>query len=145
MVGRPDGLPWDGAAGLVFANDGRMFVWERAGRVWLAGGVLPLRQPLIDISNEVGTYGALGLTGFALDSQFERNGYVYVFYAVDPLPLANCQAPAVGAVLCRATYHDGEHASSGPTIGRLMRYQLIRSPGTQDFATAARVNYASRP
>ncbi|MGP8112464.1 MAG: hypothetical protein ACLQFT_08525, partial [Steroidobacteraceae bacterium] len=35
-VSRPDGQPWDGAAGVAFADDGRMFVWERTGRVWLA-------------------------------------------------------------------------------------------------------------
>src|SRR3974377_352207 len=37
VVTRPDGRPWDGAEGVTFAADGRMFVWERTGRVWVVG------------------------------------------------------------------------------------------------------------
>src|ERR1700689_1935389 len=144
-VSRPDGRAWDGAAGVVFADDGRMFVWERGGRVWLAGGAAPARTtPLIDLSDEVSTIGALGLTGFALDPQFAQNGYLYLFFAVEPEHLANCAAPASGAIACRSSYRAGQHASSGATIGRLVRYQLIRAAGAQDFSTASSANYASR-
>jgi glucose/arabinose dehydrogenase len=143
-VSRPDGRAWDGAAGMVFADDGHMFVWERTGRVWLAAGASARSEPLIDLSDEVSTIGALGLTGFALDPQFAHNGYLYLFYAVDPQHLANCAAPASGAVACRATYRAGQHASSGATIGRLVRYQLVRPAGAQDFRAATAVNYQSR-
>src|ERR1700689_2385898 len=143
-VSRPDGLAWDGAAGVAFANDGRMFVWERAGRVWLAAGAAARSAPLIDLSDEVSSIGSLGLTGFALDPQFTQNGYLYLFYAVDPDQLANCASPATGSVVCRATYRSGRHASSGATIGRLVRYQLVRPAGAQDFSTASTVNAASR-
>ena len=97
LVGRPDGQQWDGAAGVAFSDDGRMFVWERTGRVWLAAGGSALTQPLIDLSDEVSTIGALGLTGFALDPLFTQNGYLYLLYAVEPAHLANCDAPASGA------------------------------------------------
>src|SRR6202166_4313630 len=144
-VSRPDGRPWEGAVGVVFAHDGRMFVWERSGRVWLAGGGAPARSmPLIDLTDEVSAIGALGLTGVALDPGFEQNGYLYLFYAVDPEHLANCAAPASGAIACRSSYRAGQHASSGATIGRLVRYQLIRAAGAQDFSTASSANYASR-
>ncbi|MGC2459497.1 MAG: PQQ-dependent sugar dehydrogenase, partial [Steroidobacteraceae bacterium] len=143
-VSRPDGQPWDGAAGVAFADDGRMFVWERTGRVWLAAGASARSEPVIDLSDEVSTIGSLGLTGLALDPQFAQNGYLYLFYAVDPEHLANCAAPASGAVACRATYRAGQHASSGATIGRLVRYQLVRPAGAQDFRTAIAVNYQSR-
>src|ERR1700733_12656003 len=144
-VSRPDGRAWDGAAGVVFADDGRMFVWERSGRVWLAGGGAPARTtPVIDLSDEVSTIGALGLAGFALDPQFAQNGYLYLFYTVDPQPLPNCAAPASGAVVCRATSRAGQHASSGATIGRLVRYQLLRPAGATDFRAASVVNYSSR-
>ena len=116
-VERPDGQPWDGAAGVAFANDGRMFVWERSGRVWLPTDSPTQSKPLIDLSNEVSTIGSLGLTGFALDPQFAQNGYLYLLYDV---------------------------ASSGATMGRLVRYQLLLPAGAQDYRAASAVNYASR-
>src|SRR5450755_3322091 len=143
-VSRPDGRPWDGAAGVAFAGDGRMFVWESTGRVWLVTGAPARSEPLIDLSDEVSTIGSLGLTGFVLDPQFERNGYLYLFYTVDPQHLANCDAPTVGAAACRVTYRAGQHASSGATMGRLVRYQLVRPAGAQDFRAATEAHYASR-
>ena len=116
-VERPDGRTWDGAAGVAFANDGRMFVWERSGRVWLPTDSPTQSKPLIDLSNEVSTIGSLGLTGFALDPQFAQNGYLYLLYDV---------------------------ASSGATMGRLVRYQLLLPAGAQDYRAASAVNYASR-
>ena len=142
-VSRPDKRPWESAAGVAFAADGRMFVWERTGRVWLLDAD-PNSEPLIDLSDEVSTIGSLGLTGFALDPQFEQNGYVYLFYAVDPQQLANCATPVSGPTACRDTYRAGQHAMSGVTIGRLVRLQLVRPAGAQDFRTADTVNYASR-
>ena len=121
-----------------------MFVWERGGRVWLPTDVPARSEPLIDLSDEVSTIGSLGLTGFALDPHFARNGYIYLFYAVDPQHLANCDAPASGAAICRVTYRPGQHASSGATIGRLVRYQLVRPAGAQDYRAATTVDYASR-
>ncbi|HET9330913.1 MAG TPA: PQQ-dependent sugar dehydrogenase, partial [Steroidobacteraceae bacterium] len=126
-----------------FAADGRMFVWERTGRVWLLD-TEPNSEPLIDLSDEVSTVGSLGLTGFALDPQFEQNGYVYLFYTVDPQQLASCDTPVSGPTACRDTYRAGQHATSGVTIGRLVRLQLVRPAGAQDFRTADTVNYASR-
>ena len=104
-IARPDERPWQDAAGIAFARDGRMFVWERAGRVWSVGAATKSVQPLIDLSDEVDTSGTLGLAGFALDPEFEQNGYVYLFYALAPQYLA-------------------QHATSGPTTARLVRYQL---------------------
>src|SRR5215472_642601 len=130
-VNRPDGRPWDNAAGVAFADGGRMFVWERAGRVWLSDAATR-SEPLIDISDEVSTIGSLGLTGFALDPQFVQNGYLYLFFAVDPQHLANCDSPKSGPPACHDTSRAGEHASSGATIGRLVRYRLVRPEGAPD-------------
>src|ERR1019366_9011093 len=58
-VSRPDGRPWDGAAGVAFADDGRMFVWEHTGRVWLAAGASARSEPLIYLSDEVSTIDSL--------------------------------------------------------------------------------------
>ena len=144
QVSRPDGRLWDNAAGVAVAPDGRTFVWERTGRVWLATGADVSTAPLIDLSDEVSTIGSLGLTGLALDPQFERNGYVYLFYSVDPTYLVNCNAPVTGAAVCRGGYRASQHATTGATIGRLVRYQLVLPPGAAGYSTATAVNYASR-
>ncbi len=141
-VNRPDGLAWDGAGGVV-ASDGRLFVWERSGRVWVVGAGTA-QTPLIDLSDEVSTIGSLGMTGFALDPQFEQNGYVYAFFTVEPQHLTNCEAPPQGAPACRGSYRPGQHATAGASIARLVRYQLSAAAGAKDFGSATHVNYARR-
>src|SRR5579862_1954138 len=97
-IARPDERPWQDAAGIAFAGDGRMFVWERAGRVWIVGASKKSVQPLIDLSDEVDTSGTLGLAGFALDPKFDQKGYVYLFYALAPQYLAQHE---IGRASCR--------------------------------------------
>ena len=74
--------PWADAVGLAFENNGRMYVWERTGRVWFQE---PGESPslLLDISEEVGAWEDHGMLGFALDPDFRTNGYIYLFYVVD--------------------------------------------------------------
>nr|HMQ63058.1 PQQ-dependent sugar dehydrogenase [Flavilitoribacter sp.] len=70
--------------GLVFDEDGRMYVWEKSGKVYIVdqeGQRLP--DPLIDISEEVTNWKDHGLMGFALDPGFLINGNFYLYYAVD--------------------------------------------------------------
>ncbi len=64
-VSRPGGQPWDGAAGVALADDGRMFAWERPGRVWLVAGALAPSTSLIDLTDEVSAIGSLRLTALA--------------------------------------------------------------------------------
>ena len=45
---------WNEAVGITFASDGRMFVWERAGRIWIVENGVKSAQPFLDISDEVG-------------------------------------------------------------------------------------------
>jgi glucose/arabinose dehydrogenase len=69
---------------LVFGPDGRMFVAEQAGRVWLIrDGV---RKQVLDISAAVNGQADRGLLGFAVHPDYDTNGYVYVLFTVDPTP-----------------------------------------------------------
>src|SRR5437867_7578049 len=43
------GGTWNEAVGLTFDETGRMYVWERAGRVWIVDNGVKLASPLIDI------------------------------------------------------------------------------------------------
>jgi hypothetical protein len=81
--------------------------------------------------------------GFAIDPQFNLNGYVYLFCAVDPQHLWNCDAPPSGAPDCRETYRAGQHAVGGATIARLVRYRFFRPIGDGDFLRAEDVDYAT--
>jgi glucose/arabinose dehydrogenase len=85
---------FDQAVGLAFGGAGRLFVWEKAGRVWqLQDGVQPA-QTFLDIHDEVGNWFDYGMLGFAIDPDFATNGYVYAFYVVDYHHLTKSGTPA---------------------------------------------------
>jgi len=69
--------------GFVFAPDGRIFVWEKAGRVRIFKNGALLSTPFVDISGHVNTSGDRGLMGLALDPNFSSNGYVYLAYVYE--------------------------------------------------------------
>ena len=60
-----------------------MYIWERAGRVWIVENGVRLSPPLIDISEEVGGWRDFGLLAFAFHPNFRQNGYIYLGYTVD--------------------------------------------------------------
>jgi glucose/arabinose dehydrogenase len=96
----------DRAAAMAFAPDGRLFYAEQltgAIRVISAEGE-PLEQPFAQV--EVATYIDLdwGLTGLALDPDFDTNHYVYAFLTEPVEP----STPVAKPVLVRFTDRDSE-------------------------------------
>src|SRR5882762_10779793 len=79
---------WPEVTGLTFDETGRMYVSERAGRIWIFENDVQLPTPLIDISDEVGAWEDHGLLSVALHPNFRQNGYVYLYYVVDHHHLA---------------------------------------------------------
>ncbi|HMZ47887.1 MAG TPA: PQQ-dependent sugar dehydrogenase, partial [Flavobacteriales bacterium] len=69
--------------GFTFDANGRWYVWERGGKVWIVENGVKLSPPLIDLSAEVGGWRDHGLLGFTLDPDFLTNGKIYLMYAVD--------------------------------------------------------------
>ena len=68
--------------GVYFAHDGRVFVTEKNGQVWLYHNLEDTAPVLFaDISSEVHTVGDRGLLGFALDPRFPDVPRVYMLYA----------------------------------------------------------------
>src|SRR6266576_3850863 len=59
--------PWPDAVGIAFENNGRMYVWERTGRLWFKDPSDNSPSLLLDISEEVGAWQDHGMLGFALD------------------------------------------------------------------------------
>src|SRR2546423_1191048 len=76
VIPGPNAGAWNEAVGLAFDNTGRMFVWERTGRVWMKDPTDSSFSLLLDISEEVGDWGDYGCLGFALDPNFRQNGYL---------------------------------------------------------------------
>lgn len=105
---------FDFAVGMTFDDNGRMYVWEKAGKVWVVdtSGVL-LPGPLVDISEEVANWKDHGLMGFALDPNFIKNGQFYLLYAVDPYYYHHYGS---------ADYQADSSLTFVPTIGRITRY-----------------------
>src|SRR4051794_10097928 len=74
---------WGESVGMTFESNGRIYAWERSGRVWVQDPGDAVFSLLIDISEEVGAWVDHGLLGFALDPNFRQTGYIYLLYAVD--------------------------------------------------------------
>ena len=95
---------WDTITGLDVAPDGRIFVLEKRGRVYVVESNIRLPTPFLDLELEVLNNGDRGLLGLALDPNFPQNGFVYLLYTVDP---------------------NGDGVDDeGPTFGRLARYTV---------------------
>ncbi|MEP7042572.1 MAG: PQQ-dependent sugar dehydrogenase [Dokdonella sp.] len=82
--------------GVYFAHDGRVFVTEKGGQIWLYPNLLAAPTLFFDLSVKIHTVGDRGLLGFALDPHFPEVPAVYVLYAYngglfpdsDPVPWA---------------------------------------------------------
>jgi len=104
---------WSQAVGVAFDANGKMYVWEKGGRVWTVENGVRATEPLIDISEEVGNWRDFGLVGFALDPNFLNNGYIYLWYVVDRHHLLNFGTP---------NYNANASSEKEATIARLTRY-----------------------
>jgi uncharacterized repeat protein (TIGR01451 family) len=100
--------------GFTWDANGKMYVWEYAGKVWVVENGVKQATPLLDISEEVGGWRDFGLLGFALDPNFLSNGYVYLLYVVDRHHLLNYGT---------SNYNPGANEYFDATIGRITRYQ----------------------
>jgi len=104
---------WSQAVGVAFDENGRMYVWEKGGKVWTVENGVKAAEPLIDISDEVGNWRDFGLVGFALDPNFLNNGHLYLWYVVDRHHLLNFGT---------SNYNANASSEKEATIARLTRY-----------------------
>ena len=120
---------FDQPTGMTFDANGRMYVWERAGRVWIVENNTKLATPLIDISDEVGFWRDHGLLGFALHPNFLQNGWIYLFYAVDHYHLTHAGSPS---------YDPNASEPFEPSIARITRYTARASDGFRSVDPGSR-------
>lgn len=94
-----------GPTGLKVADDGRVFVTEKFGRIYVVENGQRVETPFLDLTSEVYSVGtSQGLAGFALDPNFSSNGHVYVLYTT---------------------------SQNGTRFGRLERYTVSSSDANQ--------------
>ncbi|MEL6193559.1 MAG: PA14 domain-containing protein, partial [Bacteroidota bacterium] len=136
VFGQPSGFVdeafasgFDAAIGVTFDANGRMYVWEKGGIVWIVENGQKSSTPLIDISEEVGNWRDFGLVGFTLDPNFLENGHIYLLYTVDLHYLKYFGTP---------TYDRNTNEYFKATIGRITRYTA------KDFTGFREVDYSSR-
>lgn len=112
---------WDRPIGITFDEQGRGYVWEKKGKVFLLDiDGNKQTEPLIDISEEIDNWSDLGLIGFALDPDFYQNGYYYLLYVVDRHYLEKFGTPE---------YDPDFTQDHNATIGRITRYTADSSTG----------------
>src|SRR6185503_11628808 len=121
---------WNDAVGLLFENNGRMYVWERTGKVWIKDPSDNSPTLILDISEEVGAWQDHGMLGFAVDPEFRVNGYIYLLYVVDRYYLLNFGTPG---------YNPNTNQYNDATIGRLTRYTCTLSDGFRSVNPASRL------
>lgn len=117
---------WDKPVDLDFDASGNMYVSQKEGSVWIIRDDVKLEEPLINIKDEVGNWGDQGLLSFALDPNFETNGFFYLYYVVDRYHLFNSHLPEYNKL--RDWYW-------GPTIVRVTRYQVDESGDKADLSS----------
>jgi glucose/arabinose dehydrogenase len=83
FVETPLNISFTQPVGVTFSASGRMFVWEKGGKVWIVENGVKAGTPLVDLTQEVGDWRDFGLLGFALDPDYETNGRFYLSYVVD--------------------------------------------------------------
>lgn len=76
--------PFDIPTAIAFAPSGRMFVAEKAGRVWAVRNGVRGAAPVLDLSDKVLSNGDHGLLGLGVDPDFATNRRLYVLFTVDP-------------------------------------------------------------
>lgn len=65
---------------MIIVPDGRIFIAEKSGRILVVKNDELLPDPFLDIP--VDNFNERGLSGFALDPDFDTNNYFYVYYTV---------------------------------------------------------------
>lgn len=70
-----------------FASDGRVFVAEKGGKIWIYDSLTDQTPTLFtDLSTRVHDFWDRGLLGMTLDPAFPTKPYVYVLYGYDGDP-----------------------------------------------------------
>ncbi len=65
---------------MTFAPDGRLFLCEKQGLLRVISGEKLLKQPALDLTQEIDSWNERGLLSVCLDPDFARNGWIYIYH-----------------------------------------------------------------
>lgn len=120
---------WPSVVGIEFDETGRLFAWSKKGFVYIEENGTRRAEPLLDISEEVGSSGDHGLLGFALDPNFLQNGLFYLYYIVDRHHLLYFGTP---------DYSSTTDINDEATIARITRYAADPATGFTSIIPGSR-------
>ena len=106
------GSNWNFPMQMVFDQANRMFVAERAGKVYMYQN--NVKTLVLDISEEVSNYNDDGVLSLALDPNFNSNGFLYLYYIVDRHHLLYFGTPSYSSTANEA----------GISIARISRFTV---------------------
>ena len=98
-----------------FLPDGRILVAEKGGMLKMIENGIVRAQPVIDLRNHVNDYVDRGFIDVAVDPDFTKNHYIYLFYTYKPVTMP--------------------HDSPAPVMGRIERYVLDGDVAVPSSAT----------
>lgn len=78
---------FSGPTAMEFAPDGRLFVAEQEGKLWVVDNGVRVEQPFLSLN--VDSSGERGLLGIAFDPDFANNDFLYVYYTTADSPIHN--------------------------------------------------------
>ena len=114
---------------LAIAADGRMFVADQRGVVYVVQDGVVLEEFFVDLREEVQLTSERGLIGIALDPDFLNNHFVYLAYAVDPI-IGPPNEPPEDDTFSRVVRYTGNQASGGNIANPDSRVVLIGHDGS---------------
>jgi len=120
---------WVAPLDIDFDHEGKMYVTEKNGSVWIVKDGKKNAQPLIDISDEVANFGDNGLLSFALDRDFDLNGRFYLYYIVDRYHWRYSHQP---------DYDPSANEYWNATIARVTRYSADPSDDLESIIPGSR-------
>lgn len=78
---------------LAAPRDGRLFIAQQTGEIWVIRNGERLREPLLNLRDRMMNvqhrYDERGLLGMALHPEFATNGKFYVYYSAPLVPISN--------------------------------------------------------
>ncbi|MCH8822915.1 MAG: PQQ-dependent sugar dehydrogenase [Planctomycetes bacterium] len=128
---------FDRPVGIAFAKDGRFFVTEQRGIVWVVQNGVVLAEPFIDLTQEVNGEWDRGLLGIAIDPDFTTNLHVYLLYVVDPIFGEPDESPQQGT-FGRITRYTGTIDSDGNSADLKSRLVLLGAEPAEGFPVCDR-------
>ncbi len=108
------GVAFNAPTALAFAPDGRIFVAEKRGYVFVVENGVPNPTPFIDLRWDVLDNADRGLLGMVIDPDFANTRYIYLLYSFD--------------------WNQGGDSQRTDIPGRLVRYQAsLANPNVADL------------